>query len=217
MNAPSPDADLADLRAWQSGDNTAGKAFVARHFPGIFRFFSAKIPAHAEDLTQITFMAALKGAASFRAEGSVRAWLFGIARLRLLSHLRDTGRERDRPLADEALGEHSIADLVGLTPSVAVDQHRERALLLAAMRQLPLDMQIVLELHYWEDLRVPEIALIVDAPEGTVKRRLQRGRDRLASEMARLGAQPDLIDSTMGGFATWIDELKGILAAKADD
>ena len=56
------------------------------------------------------------------------------------------------------------------------------------LRHLPVDLQIALELFYWEGLSIAEMAESLEIPTGTVKRRLMRGREalrrRLGEEMA---------------------------------
>src|SRR5688572_10301390 len=81
------------LQAWQGGDRDAAARLVERHYDAIARFFGNKAPDHADDLVQRTFLACAESAGGFRAEGSFRAFLFGIARNVLYEHIR--GRVRD--------------------------------------------------------------------------------------------------------------------------
>jgi len=59
----------------------------------------------------------------------------------------------------------------------------ERALL-GALRGLPLELQVLLELHYWEDLSTSELAGVLEIPQGTVKTRIRRARELLESALA---------------------------------
>ena len=72
---PDPD-DRELLEAWRGGDEAAGRALFERHFDAIFRFFRAKLPEAAEDLTQQTFLGCLKGKERYRGESSFRTYLF---------------------------------------------------------------------------------------------------------------------------------------------
>jgi RNA polymerase sigma-70 factor (ECF subfamily) len=63
----------------------------------------------------------------------------------------------------------------------------ERKSLLVALRTLPLDLQIVVELYYWQEFKVAEIAAITDVAPGTVKSRLSRARDELLTAISRDG------------------------------
>jgi RNA polymerase sigma-70 factor (ECF subfamily) len=51
--------------------------------------------------------------------------------------------------------------------------------LLAALRSVPLELQIVAELYYFEQLTTPELAVVLDAPEEAVRARLVRAMQRL--------------------------------------
>jgi len=89
--------------------------------------------------------------------------------------------------------------------------------LLEALRRLPLDLQIAIELHYWEGMTVREIALVVDAPEGTIKRRLQRARARLEAIIRELADSDVLANSTIGDLAGWARQLQEALSEPVPD
>jgi RNA polymerase sigma factor (sigma-70 family) len=86
----------------------------------------------------------------------------------------------------------SIAHLTG-SPSRIVALRQEQHAVLAALHELPLDLQIALELYYWEELTVGEVAQVLEVPEGTVKSRLHRARQLLRE---RLDAAGDGVDPT---------------------
>jgi RNA polymerase sigma-70 factor (ECF subfamily) len=203
-------ADIELLSAWSAGDDEAGRELFARHFDSVFRFFRNKVDAGAEDLTQQTFMGCVRGRDKFRGDSSFRTYLFTIARKRLYTHLR--GLQQARARWGDA--EVSVADLSGPTPSTALALREEQRLLLKAMRRLPIDMQIALELFYWEDLKVREIADVLELPTGTVKRRLQRARQRLDKIMQELSEAPALFKSTIDNFNAWAVELRDQLGSR---
>lgn len=60
-----------------------------------------------------------------------------------------------------------------------------------ALRTIPLDIQVTLELFYWEDMSVAELAQILEVPPGTVKSRLHRGRQLLREAMEQIAITPD--------------------------
>ena len=72
------------------------------------------------------------------------------------------------------------------SPSRAVFVRERRALVEEALRRIPLDLQIMCELHYWEGLSLPEAAAVVEIPLGTAKSRLRRAREALESELAEM-------------------------------
>ena len=168
------------LRSWQAGDEVAGRELVDAHFPAISRFFRAKLGDDVEDLVQQTFLACLE--ARDRIAGpSFRSYIFGIASRRLYSHLR--GRYRDRAL-DFAVS--SLEDL-GTTPSESVARGQRASVLHAALRRLPVESQLTLELAYWEDLSTSEIGEALGIEPGSVRSRLSRARDRLRTLVEELG------------------------------
>lgn len=206
------DTDFELLEAWRGGDGRAGRELFARHFDAIYRFFRSKLDDAAEDLTQQTFLGAVKGKERYRGDASFRTYLYTIARNRLYSHIRD----RQRRDAVIEVGQQSIADLGVGSPTKQIAQREEQRLLLTAMRHLPIEMQVALELHYWEGLSVREIAIVIDTPEGTIKRRLQRARQRLDELIVELAESDTLRKSTQANFDDWAKGLRAQLGHKPE-
>ncbi|MEZ4401427.1 MAG: sigma-70 family RNA polymerase sigma factor [Kofleriaceae bacterium] len=173
--------DWALLEAWRAGDAAAGNQLVAAHFPAVSRFFRGKLGDDIEDLLQQTFLACVE-ARDRIAGASFRSYLFSVATRRLFDHLR----ARYKAAGDRPFSELSLADL-GTTPSEHVARNQRAAMLQAALRQLPLDAQLVLELAYWEGLSGAEIAVALDVEPGTVRSRLSRARDSLRAAVQTLG------------------------------
>jgi RNA polymerase sigma factor (sigma-70 family) len=178
------DRDL--LRAWAEGSDEAAATLVERHYDAIRRFFVNKAGAEADDLVQRTFLACAESAASFRGESSFRSFLFGIARNVLFEHIRRRVKDgRNEPdFRDSAI--------VDLSPGVATMATRraEEQLLARALQHVPVELQITLELFYWEELSVEEIGVVLGVPAGTVKSRLHRARGVLREVIERLPATP---------------------------
>jgi RNA polymerase sigma-70 factor (ECF subfamily) len=177
--ADRTDRELWDL--WRAGDSRAGNRFCDRYFFQVYRFFTSKLrdDRDAEDLTQKTFLELTRSAA--RADPQhLRAYVFGVARFVLIAHF-----DRKSKLGVVAIPDTSIEQIdpgPGLTSFM--QQNDERAHLAQALRQLPLDAQIVLELYYWEDMSGSEIALVLGIPEPTLRGRLRRAKT-LLSELMR--------------------------------
>ena len=203
-------SDFELLEAWRGGDQRAGRELFARHFDAIYRFFRSKVEDAADDLTQQTFLGCVKGKDRYRGDASFRTYLYTIARNRLYTHIRDRQR-RDAVLE---VGQQSVADLGLASPTKLIAAREEHKLLLEAMRHLPLDMQVALELHYWEGLSVREICEVTGAPSGTIKRRLQRARQRLDELIAELAASEELRRSTQANFDDWAKGLRAGLERK---
>lgn len=194
------DVDL--LEAWRGGDTRAGAALFDRHFDALYRFFRNKVGDGADDLIHDTFLACLVGPA-FRGESSFRTYLFAIARNALIAHLRKVGRSR----TEVDIGEISVVDLAP-SPSSVVARRREQRLLLEALRRIPLDLQIALELYYWEDLSGPDLAVVLGVPEGTVRSRLRRAREVLDAQLSALAEDPDVLASTSTDLESWARRLR---------
>jgi RNA polymerase sigma-70 factor (ECF subfamily) len=205
--------DFELLEAWRGGDEDAGRDLFGRHFDGVYRFFRNKVDDAAEDLTQQTFMGLVQGRDRFRGDASFRTYLFMIARKKLYSYLR-TNQRRAEPVEFHST---SVADLGLPSPSRAVAVRQEQQLLLQALRQLPIEMQVALELFYWEELTVQEIADVLETPVGTVKSRLQRARLRLDEILAQLSTSEELLQSTMDNFEKWARDLQAHMGPREDE
>ncbi len=174
------------FQQWAEGDARAGSELFDRHFAELFRFFRNKAPEAVEDLIQETFLACVRSRATFRGDASFRTYVFTIARHELYAHFERTRRR----VGDTELGSLSVADL-GTSPSLALVKRRDLNLLLRALRALPLDLQVALELHYFEELDGPDIAAILGVPEGTVRSRLRRAKDIMRETLATAAAPGD--------------------------
>jgi RNA polymerase sigma factor (sigma-70 family) len=179
------DPDLELLDRWRAGDRTAGEGLFARHFKDIYRFFEHKLPGEADDLAQRTFLACVGARDAFRQQASFRTYLFAIARNELYAHLQKLSRV-DHVDFDLI----SIADLV-TSPSGRIGRAEEGAQLREALRTLPAEQQLLLELHYWHDLDAAALGEILGAAPGTIRVRLLRARQALRGRLGpQVGADP---------------------------
>lgn len=177
--------DLQLLEAWRDGDRNAGNELLARHFQSLYRFFASKVADEVEDLIQNTLLATVKYIDAVARATSFKAYLFTIASNQLYAHLR--GKLRDGERIDFTV--KSAVEL-GLTPSEVVAKREREQQLSLALRQLPLELQIVLELGYWEELSATEIAAVLDVPVGTAKSKIRRAKQLLATELERIASRP---------------------------
>ncbi len=171
------DDDLELLERWRANDRQAGEALCARYFADIYQFFQHKIEGRADDLVQQTFMGCLKARSQFRSESSFRTYLFTIARNELYTELRKPHREH------VDLEVSSLNELVS-SPSSQLRREQERAYVRAALRELPVEQQVLLELHYWHDLSAAELAEMLSTTAGSIRVRLLRARRALRDRMA---------------------------------
>lgn len=193
------DDDHALLEAWRAGDDDAGEALFDRHFESVYRFFCNKVGRDVDDLVQQTFMGCLEARQRLRGDASFRTFLFAVARRQILRYRE--GRYGTKAGPD--FQESRVADLDASPTQLAVE-HEQQALLLRALRRLPLDLQILVELFYWEGMRSAELAEVLEIPHGTVRSRLRRARESLREQVERLAADPELAQSTLGDFEHWM-------------
>lgn len=170
------DADL--LARWSSGDMTAAHELVQRYFDGLYRFFRNKVQDDIDDLIHDVLLACLERREELSQWRSFRAYVFAMARHRLYARFRANLREAE--IFDP--GVTSIARLTpGISSMAAAAQLQQR--LLGALQAIPLELQIALELRYWEGLTGPELAETLGIPEGTVRSRVRRGVEALREQL----------------------------------
>lgn len=191
--------------AWFLGDRRAGGRLVDRFVRPIARFFANKVadPADAEELVAETFEVLARRLGDYRGDGGFRSYLFAIAHNVLRNYLKKK-RRGQRELDPEV---DALADLAP-SPSVALGTRREHRLLLAGLRAVPLQDQILLELGYFEQMSRTEIAAVVGWPVGTVASRMRRAHEHLSAALARIADSPALLHSTVHGLDAWIEELR---------
>ena len=179
------DGDIELLERWCGGDKNAGSQIFRRYFDGIYRFFDNKVEVDANELVQATFLACLRGGHQFRGQSSLRTYLYAIARNELFAYLRKRQRHRN----DLDFAELSL-EALGTSPSSYVARGEAQKLLLHALRTLPLEQQLLLELHYWEDMDSTALAEVMALGEGAVRTRLSRARKTLRERMDAMVDSP---------------------------
>lgn len=196
------------LDAWQAGDGAAGQALVARYLGLLTRFFHNKVsnPEDAADLISETLLACTQGKERVRDGSAFRSFLFAAAMNMLRRYYRKgvkRGRELD-DFADICVGD--AAHPRSLNSLVSLEQ--ESKLLVRALRRIPLDQQIVLELSYFESISGADIAELLGVPQPTVYTRLRRGKERLRVVMLELAESAEVANSTMMGLQTWAAQVR---------
>ncbi|MBU2667945.1 sigma-70 family RNA polymerase sigma factor [Actinoplanes bogorensis] len=165
----SSDDELAErLRA---SDETALRLAYDRHGAAVLylaqRLLSNR--ADAEDVTQMTFVAAWNGRDGYDPErGTLLGWLLGIARRKAADRMRSAAREQR---ATEAVQARPAPVEAGETPERTVD----RLVVADELARLPTDQRRTLELAFFDDLTHPQIATVTGLPLGTVKSHIRRG------------------------------------------
>lgn len=173
--------DFELLRAWRAGDTNAGDRLVARHFDRLYRFFSGYPEDIVADLVQRTWTACVQKRDHMAGGVRFRAFLLGVAHKEQLMYLRKLHRER------RALHRASVEEAPPTTPSALVAEREQQLLLRWALRRISEDARVVLELFYWQELSVDEVAAILGLRAPAVKTRLHRARAQLRDVMAKAG------------------------------
>jgi RNA polymerase sigma factor (sigma-70 family) len=197
------DFDLLDR--WAAGDNTAARELVQRHTGALVRFFERKLQGPVEDHVQDTLLACVESRDRFRRESGFRGYLFGIARNVLFAQLRARNREHG-----ELDLESSCLHDLGPSPSEIIARKKEERLLLEALRHLPVDTQVLLELYFWQRVTGPEIATMYGIGEKALRSRLLRAKKALQAIVGKLAESPSLLHSTWADFEGWAKELPSL-------
>ncbi|HKP59570.1 MAG TPA: sigma-70 family RNA polymerase sigma factor [Polyangiales bacterium] len=195
--------DFALLERWTNGERAAAEELFERYFDPLLRFFQNKVQHGVQDLVQQTWLACCEGRVRFRGDASFRTYLFQIARFQLYSHYRSRHRNLD---LDFELA--SVVDL-GTSPTGAVARKQDQRRLLNALRRIPLQYQIVLELRMWEDLTCAEIAHVLDLPEPTLRSRLRLAAERLRKELQADGMSEPALSDPGEDLREWARAVRG--------
>jgi RNA polymerase sigma factor (sigma-70 family) len=208
LAAMSTDADLVER--WRGGDRAACALLFDRYHANLVRFFRSKVPEAADDLVQRTFLRCFEGLTRLAEVHAFRSFLFGIACNTLREHYRSAHRDHAR-LVFTSVSAHDLDP----TASAVLGWRQEQRLLLEALRRIPIEDQILIELRYWEQLPGQEIAEIVEAPLGTVKANLHRARRRLEAQLDALTREPAALHATATDLERWADAVRRALDERA--
>ena len=166
-----------------SGDRLAMQVLFARHHVRVYRFVLRLVndPTLAEDLISEVFLDVWRQAGRFEARSAVSTWLLAIARFKALSALRK------RP--DEELDEETAAGIEDTsdTPEVALQKKDKGEVLKECLKSLSAEHREVIDLVYYHEKSVEEVAEIVGIPEATVKTRMFYARKRLSELLKARG------------------------------
>jgi RNA polymerase sigma-70 factor (ECF subfamily) len=173
------DSDVARLRR---GDPQALEGLLSRYQHRLYRYLLRLVrePTLAEDLFQQTWMRVAERIRRYDPSRNFDAWLFSVARNLAIDHLRRYRPESlDEPVAGDPSGETKQSLFAAEGPT-ALDRllEQERAGLVATtLADLPVMYREILSLRFEEEMKLEEIAGVLDVPLSTVKTRLRRGLD----------------------------------------
>lgn len=180
MSDSAVEDEITDLAlAAGRGDRAAASALVRSTQRDVWRFLLYLVGhSEAEDLTQETFVRALRAVHRFSARSNARTWLLAIARRVAADHFR-AAAARPRIAADQdwqrAAEQAAERHLPGMDESVAIN---------LAVRALPRDRRDAFVLTQVLGLGYAEAAQVCDCPVGTIRSRVARARQDLVAALA---------------------------------
>jgi RNA polymerase sigma-70 factor (ECF subfamily) len=167
------------------GDRLAMQVLFARHHVRVYRFVLRLVgnPTTAEDLISEVFLDVWRQADRFEGRSAVSTWMLAIARFKALSALRK------RP--DEELDEETAATIEDTadTPEVALEKKDKSTVLRQCLEKLSPEHKEIIDLVYYHEKSVEEVAEIVGIPENTVKTRMFYARKKLAELLKAAGVE----------------------------
>ncbi len=180
----------------QQGDISAFNQLVLRYQQAVYNVVLRMLGNRevAADITQDTFIAALRAISSFRAGSSFRAWLLRIASNQACDHWRRTHRHTQESL-DSLIDEEEprtsgvLSNLIAtgdqVNPEESLLAHELQDLIARGLQELSLEQRVAVILCDIQGLSYEEIAIATQATLGTVRSRIARGRMRLRDYLYR--------------------------------
>jgi RNA polymerase sigma-70 factor (ECF subfamily) len=179
------------LRA-QRGDKRAYELLVMKYQRKLGRLLSRWVrdPAEVEDVTQEAFIKAYRALPSFRGDSAFYTWLYRIAINTAKNYLVALGRRAPTSTGfdnEEAEGFEDAEQLRDSnTPETELEGKQVAAVVNKAMDALPEDLRTAITLREIEGLSYDEIASVMNCPIGTVRSRIFRAREAIATELRPL-------------------------------
>jgi RNA polymerase sigma-70 factor (ECF subfamily) len=171
-------SDETLIKAIAAGDEGAMRALYARHSVRVFRFISRLVSelGSAEDLVSEVFIDVWGQASRFEGRSQVTTWILSIARFKALSALQ-RHRRRDAELDETAM--ELIEDAADSAEQTVLNSDLS-AQLRTCLSQMSQEHREVIDLVYYREKTIEEVADIMRTPKNTVKTRIHYARKRLA-------------------------------------
>jgi len=177
----SPDEGL--IRSIAAGDKRAMHMLYARHNVKTYRFILRLVrdESSAEDLVSEVFLDIWRRAGNFDGRSQVSTWILAIARNKALSMLgRQSAQELDDRVAE------TIEDPAD-DPELVLQKTQRASTISNCLKRLSASHREIIDLVYYHEKSVDEVAEIIRVPRNTVKTRMFYARNRLAALLAEAG------------------------------
>ncbi len=177
------DVDAQLISDMARGDRGAVNRLMARHQVRVFRFIASRVrnEAVAEEIANEVFLEAWRSAGRFAGRSAVSTWLLAIAHNMAIS----MSRRRREESWDDAKAEE-LADQQD-DPEVATQKVDKSAVMRRCIERLSADHREIIDLVYYHEQSVAEVATVLAIPEATVKTRMFYARKKLAELLREAG------------------------------
>jgi RNA polymerase sigma-70 factor (ECF subfamily) len=182
-DAETSDQTLVGLIA--QGDKDAMQVLFGRHNVRVFRFLMRLVDgeATAQDLVSEVFIEVWRNAGQFEARSQVATWLLGIARHKALSARR---RRSTEELDDDAI---ELIEDPSDNPEVTLQKTERSEILRDCLEQLSPAHREIIDLVYYHERTIDDVAEIIGIPPNTVKTRMFYARKRIGELLAARGLE----------------------------
>lgn len=173
------------IQAWQiylqsrasvSARDVLYRQIWSRYHKRILYFIRQSISGEAEDLVQDVMLKVFENLDRYNPVYSFSTWIFTIARNHMINWLRK------KRLSTTAIPQ-AVPDPLRITPEQQFIVQESREQIESLIQTLDPDQRQMVYLYYYEEMKVRQIAQILDMPAGTVKSRLYWIRNRLRSQL----------------------------------
>jgi RNA polymerase sigma-70 factor, ECF subfamily len=190
--AKNDEKDDVLLRRSAKGDEEAFTVLYRRLQGPLYRF-ALRMTGNrwsAEEIVQDVFMTLIREPKKFDPDrGTLGAFLYGVARNRIMKHLERTPRDLSLDESNEnGSGAFVVAD--SYTPAEWAEARERSRQVRAAVLELPVEFREAVSLCELEELSYEEAAKLLDCPIGTIRSRLHRGRALLMAKLEMLREVP---------------------------
>jgi RNA polymerase sigma-70 factor (ECF subfamily) len=178
QNESAQDGERNTVAAARRGDRAAFESLKRRHGDSLRRFLQRRVPAHVlDDILQETWIAVWQGLARYNGRSGFKAWLYAIGVNKCVDHFRKSAQQSHWELAiigdtgdPHAPDEYAAAEM--------------RHVVQTALATLAGPQREVIELYYYDELTLAEIAQILNRNLNTVKYQFYRAHAVVAGEMS---------------------------------